>query len=342
MKLISSPANFRNIYLLEKEWVDYRRKKGLKIYNEGYCLETIWRNQSKAERYEKIIKGESDYTMKIKLNHIRIRRCEDTDINSIMEFQERIFAGMKDLTLLRRNTREMFEACVSGLNLTLGLYYEDTLIGIGILYSGRGTTEDLSVLMKKETLDPDKSVNLKLVAIEEKYRGNGLQLALMSILERYACINDYDNICATVAPKNTYSKVNFEKRGYTFDHNMLKYGGTERSLYYKKMDVCKKVINTLHSRVESLAGSYKDPDAAVEGIELEKFLIGSIDIASTGDILEYVDTDCGEIYYGILLKNKKTLSVCIFVPEEEKIQMKEFSERIGVLQLNQIYINTEL
>jgi hypothetical protein len=341
VKLISSPANFRNIYLLEKDWVDYRRKKGLKIYNEGYCLETIWRNQSKAERYEKIIKGESDYTMKIKLNHIRIRKCDETDINAIMEFQEKIFAGMSDLSLLRRNTREMFETCVKNLNLTLGIYYEDTMIGIGILYNGKGTTEDLSVLMNKEKLDPEKSVNFKLIAIEGKYRGNGLQLALMSIIERYACVNWYENICATVSPKNSYSKVNFEKRGYIYDHNMLKYGGIERSLYYKKLDSYRRENERINTRMNSLRNSFKDPDTVVEGTDLNKCFLGSIDIANTGDIMEYVDTDSGEIYYGILLKDK-SLSVCIFIPEEEKIQIKEFSQRIGVLQLAQVYINTAL
>ncbi len=341
MKLISSPANFRNIYLLEKEWVEYRRKRGLKIYNEGYCLETIWRNQSKAERYEKIIKGESDYQMKIKLNHIRVRKCDDTNINAIMEFQEKIFAGMSDLTLLRRNTREMFATCLKNPNLTLGLYYEDTMIGIGILFQGKGTTEDLSILMKRETLNPDKSVNFKLVAIEEKYRGNGLQLALMSIIERYACINGYESICATVSPKNVYSKVNFEKRGYIYDHNMLKYGGIERSLFYKKLEGCKRNNDIIDTRMKDLENSYRDPDAVVEGIDLCKCFLGNIDIANTGDILEYIDTDSGETYYGTLMKND-TLSVCVFIPEEEKIQIKAFNERIGVLQLTQIYLNTSL
>jgi GNAT superfamily N-acetyltransferase len=231
--------------------VDYRRKKGLKIYNEGYCLETIWRNQSKAERYEKIIKGESDYPMNIRLNHISVKKLDITAINTILEFQEKIFAGMPDKSLLRRNTREMFETCVNDQNLTLGLYFEDTMIGIGILFHGNGTTEDLSVLMKKEILNPEKSVNFKLVAIEEKYRGNGLQLALMSIIERYACIHGYENICATVSPKNSYSKTNFEKRGYIYDHSMLKYGGIERSLYYKKLDTCTMKNESILSKNEN-------------------------------------------------------------------------------------------
>lgn len=340
MKLISSPANFRNIYLLEKEWVEYRRKRSLKIYNEGYCLETIWRNQGKAERYEKIIKGDSDYLMKLQLNHIIVKKCNEIDICMIMEFQERIFAGLSDLTLLRRNTKEMFEACVKSPNLTLGLYFEDTMIGIAIMFNGKGTTEDLSVLVKKEVLDPDKSVNFKLIAIDEKFRGNGLQLALMAILERYACLNGYENICATVSPKNKYSKLNIEKRGYIYDHNMLKYGGIERSLYYKKLGCCKEENELIYAKMKALENSYKDPDAVVEGVNLSKCLMGEIDIVNTGDILEYIDTDSGENYFGTVIKNG-SLNVCIFSPEVEKIQILEYSERIGSLQLQNVYMNTE-
>ena len=30
-KIIKTPYNFRNIFLLEKEWMEYRKRKGLKI-----------------------------------------------------------------------------------------------------------------------------------------------------------------------------------------------------------------------------------------------------------------------------------------------------------------------
>ncbi len=38
-KLVNSPDNFKNLYLLEKEWMAYRKKKGLPIFHEEYSLE---------------------------------------------------------------------------------------------------------------------------------------------------------------------------------------------------------------------------------------------------------------------------------------------------------------
>jgi len=40
-KLVKSPENFKNLYKLEKEWVEYRRKKNLPIFHEEYCLENV-------------------------------------------------------------------------------------------------------------------------------------------------------------------------------------------------------------------------------------------------------------------------------------------------------------
>ncbi len=50
-KLVNSPDNFKNLYLLEREWMDYRKKKKLPIFHEEYSLE----KQLDAETYKRII-----------------------------------------------------------------------------------------------------------------------------------------------------------------------------------------------------------------------------------------------------------------------------------------------
>lgn len=51
-KLVKSPENFVNLYLLEKEWMEYRRRRGMPIFHEEYSLEKV----VDKENYEKIIK----------------------------------------------------------------------------------------------------------------------------------------------------------------------------------------------------------------------------------------------------------------------------------------------
>ena len=40
-KLVKSPENFVNLYLLEREWMQYRKKKGLPVFHEEYSLEKV-------------------------------------------------------------------------------------------------------------------------------------------------------------------------------------------------------------------------------------------------------------------------------------------------------------
>ena len=50
-KLCKSPDNFRNIYILEKRLMEYRKKNGYPIYHEEYAL----KNMIDEKTYEKII-----------------------------------------------------------------------------------------------------------------------------------------------------------------------------------------------------------------------------------------------------------------------------------------------
>lgn len=40
-KLIKSPDNFRNLYLLEKKWMEYRKKRNIPIFHEEYSLSNV-------------------------------------------------------------------------------------------------------------------------------------------------------------------------------------------------------------------------------------------------------------------------------------------------------------
>jgi len=51
-KLVAFPDNFVNLYLLERDWIKYRKKKGLPIFHEEYSLEKV----VDKDVYERIIK----------------------------------------------------------------------------------------------------------------------------------------------------------------------------------------------------------------------------------------------------------------------------------------------
>lgn len=55
IKLVASPYNFRNIYRLEKLWIDYRKKQGLPVFREDNSLYNVMRKQNRLSEYNDIV-----------------------------------------------------------------------------------------------------------------------------------------------------------------------------------------------------------------------------------------------------------------------------------------------
>lgn len=55
VKLVSQPSNFKNIYYLEKIWMEYRLQHGLSVYNMNDCLEKACERAGKKEEYDRIM-----------------------------------------------------------------------------------------------------------------------------------------------------------------------------------------------------------------------------------------------------------------------------------------------
>lgn len=55
MKLVSAPGNFKNIYKLEKIWMDYRKERAIPIFREENCLQAACKRAGKEKEYAAII-----------------------------------------------------------------------------------------------------------------------------------------------------------------------------------------------------------------------------------------------------------------------------------------------
>jgi len=56
-KLLSQPQNFKNIFALEKMWIEYRRKRNLEIFRENNCLENSFKRAGKQDDYNRIMES---------------------------------------------------------------------------------------------------------------------------------------------------------------------------------------------------------------------------------------------------------------------------------------------
>ena len=126
----------------------------------------------------------------------------------------------------------MFELCVNDPNVSLGVYDNDNLIAIGILYL---IDDEENLMHNIKEYKNEKSGNFKLAMVNPLYRGHGLMFILMNKLESVARKKGFTYLCTTVHPDNFYSKRNILKSGYKLYSIQEKYGGLKRELYIKKI-----------------------------------------------------------------------------------------------------------
>ena len=157
--------------------------------------------------------------------------CIPSDLEAIIELNETIYASLPDKSVLRHNSAEMIASCLEEPNTTLGIWDDNLLVAIGILYVPQCLEEDHFHDLGLQ--GNYRSANQKLFLVREGYRGLGLQRKLIREVEKIAKERDFSLLCTTVAPNNTFSINNFLKEGYIYAKTEMKYGGLERNLYYK-------------------------------------------------------------------------------------------------------------
>ena len=164
---------------------------------------------------------------------MRLRRCNPADFDAVVELNETVYAALPDKSVLRHNSLEMIASCLEEPNVTLGIWDDNLLVAIGMLYVPQCIEEDH---FHDLGLQGDfKSANQKLFLVREGYRGLGLQRRLIRAVEKVAVERGFNLLCTTVAPNNEFSINNFLKEGYIYAKTEIKYGGLVRNLYYKTL-----------------------------------------------------------------------------------------------------------
>lgn len=162
-----------------------------------------------------------------------LRRCNLTDLQTVIDLNEMVYAALPDQSVLRHNSPEMIASCLEEPNVTLGIWDENVLVAIGMLYVPQCIEEDH--FHDLDLQGEYKPANQKLFLVREGYRGLGLQRKLIREVEKVAIARGFNLLCTTVAPNNDFSINNFLKEGYVYAKTEEKYGGLVRNLYYKKL-----------------------------------------------------------------------------------------------------------
>lgn len=251
-KLAISPKNFKNIFRLERIWLNYRKQH---IPNENYFSEVyhlIYRSPFNeylkvfnGKQQSRIIKEMSVEPLDSQLNY------EFRSINNLKYFEqvyklqleavqasEQIKEGM-----LRANTKDMIKSCLASPHESIGIFKENNLIGFGILYDpnvnpAESIKKDLDLIKEKRIaeIDDKQIMHIKLVVIDKNHQGYHLQYHMNKYLEEIAKNKGVKLLLTTVSPFNIPSVKNTFKAGFTYKKTVKKYDGAARLIYAKFLD----------------------------------------------------------------------------------------------------------
>ena len=190
----------------------------------------------------------------------------------------------------------MLAQAISARNIALGVFVDDELIAIGIAVDPIPPETDLRSNLQNHSVD--KAMDLKLSIVKEKFRGYGLQRALIWVLEKLACQRGYTHYCTSVSPNNPYSYNNVLAMGYEYDHQEELYGGLLRNVYVKELKVDEyneQVILAAQKLVGASFSSFSFDPA--------DYIQGECDLCSTGDVAVFLCEKTGKTIHGLIVKN---------------------------------------
>jgi len=169
-----------------------------------------------------------------------IRPCGLEDLAAVRGLEGEVLASLERPDQLRRNTEEMWRACLHAPHLCLGAWVKDgnaspdtKLVAVAVLFvPAEGDGEALAPLLQSVEAKGLQAANFKICIVHPQWRGHGLQVTLGKELHEEARRRGIGLLCATASPHNTASVRSLQKLGYTPDHTLTKYG-FERTLFYR-------------------------------------------------------------------------------------------------------------
>lgn len=217
ISLIRHDCAYVNIYKLEKIWCDYKNKESiLKKHNPNYDI---------------ILKGN-----KMDKNDIVIKIATKEQANEIHKVMETVYDCLEDKTLFVCDDLDYVNNHIENEGFAVIAQNKDSqIVGSFIFRYPKESEDNLGRDIGLNESELNKVVHMESVAVLPKYRGKGLQLAMLRFAEELIDKTKYKYFIATVSPDNKWSYNSFEKNGYKLITTKEKYDGLMRRIYLKEV-----------------------------------------------------------------------------------------------------------
>lgn len=245
-KLACSPQNFKNIFRLERMWLNYRKAHHEKENYFGPSYHLLARSDLEAymsvfdDRTQKKIQKSLIVTPMPETYSIEPLDIHDFDQINDMQLKAVIEMDAIKKDVLRANDEAMIKSCLDTPHEGIKVMSEGQMIAFGILYDpsvepNESLLKDIDVTKFQQfrTLKIEDTLQIKLVIVDPNHRKKHLQVHINKSLEKIAKQKGKKCLLTTVSPFNHASVVNTKKSGFNYVRSLSKYQGAIRMIYAK-------------------------------------------------------------------------------------------------------------
>lgn len=302
-KLCGQPANFKNIYYLEKIWMDYRAENHLKTFRYENRLEVACRKRGKKAEYDMMMSEMQQRYTRRKVRELKeknynfytFRRCTEKDLKAVLTLQKRIIKEYPDRSFYQSFGEREIRSCMDEKNgAVYGVFFRRRLLAACLMDVQEKTCRDFREKIRKATgksleLSDEKMAIAQFVMVDKNFRGLDLLQAIMSVAER-----DMRNrfavtkIALTISPGNIYAIRNIQHDlHYELLAGDVLINTWKRNIYVK--DIEKQVAfcqNRVPDKLHTNNPGTEDILTCLDS-DMDTYFMGDGSLISTGDLLEY-------------------------------------------------------
>ncbi|MET3574128.1 GNAT family N-acetyltransferase [Bhargavaea ullalensis] len=167
--------------------------------------------------------------------HITMRLLKTTQLPEILRLQEEVVEALEDKARLQPLSEEEFRFLLEGNGDMIGVYDGEEMVAWRAMLIPDNDHEGLGRDVGVPEDEISKVIYQEISAVSPRFRGNGLQKMMATVLMERVDRSRYRYVCATVMPGNIPSLKDKFSQGLEVAALKDKYGGKLRYVFFKDL-----------------------------------------------------------------------------------------------------------
>ena len=166
----------------------------------------------------------------------KLKRKYGGTLEAVLNSYEQFSKELNSIEFSTQNIEELKENFKRNDDIVIIKNKHNNIVGLMIFMNPPDDYYQLAVDCGLDKKAVEKTSVVAVLAVNDYFRGLGIQRYLLRLADRLAKENKSQYLCATVSPNNKYSLANFLERNYEIKAEKIKYGNKNRYILLKNVE----------------------------------------------------------------------------------------------------------